>query len=284
MCNCQGNSGKTCQSNDYSLHTANTGIATISSANSSLTGSNATAVLSASSGFNGTIVKSVRLKATQPVTKGMVRLFLANNSVVSLYKEIMIPETPMLRNTPIPTPLLPTYEVLLEGGLCLEEGAQLLAATQNGESFNVIAEGLDWKYPDTIPSTCCNFKQITSVTGVRTVSTANSNLDGSGTITKIFEAPSSNGATIKTITIKALQSTSDNGMIRLFISPDGATYSLLKEITIPQSTQSSFEPSFKVVLEEDLSLQQGYSLGAATQLAQSFALTVEGLSWSYPIS
>ncbi len=274
-----------CGCNDYSLLTANTQISNITVGNTSLTGSgNVTAILTA--GGNGTIVKSVIIKATGPVTRGMIRLFVgtSNASTISLYKEIPISTEPQLANTPTPAPFLTTFEMTLSGGLKLLSGYKLYASTQNSESFNVIVEALDWAYPAALPDSCCNYKQDTAATGLGTISTANTNLNGSGAIVAIFTAPTapSNGTLIKTITIKALQST-NLGMIRLFISPNATTYSLMKEISIPESVQSGFDPSFKIVLEENFCLQAGYTIGAATQIGQSFAITVEGIDWNYPI-
>jgi hypothetical protein len=149
MCDCN---------KDYSFLAANTGIAAISSANSSLTGASSTAVITAG-GANGTLIKSLTIKATGPVTTGMVRLFVGNNSgsSISLYKEIPVPTTPALSATPTPLPMLLTYECNLGGGLKLEDGYKLSASTQNGEPFNLVAEGLDITYPSPIPDTCCSF-------------------------------------------------------------------------------------------------------------------------------
>ena len=273
-----------CSCNDYSLISADIGIAKISSANPSLTGSGATTVF-ASSSNDGTIIKSVIIKAIGPVTTGMVRLYLTNaTGAIGLYKEIPIPTTPVLSNTPTPAPMLQMFELCLEGELKLGFQCALSASTQNGESFNIIAEGLDWKYPASLPATCCNFKQDVANTGVGIISTANFNLDGTGTIVNIFTAVNSgNGSVIKTITIKALQSTNEE-IVRIFVGPDSTHYSLMKEIYIPVTTQSGFEPSFKVVLEEDFHIPKGFLVGASTQNAQTFAITVEGIGWSYPIS
>jgi hypothetical protein len=178
-------------------------------------------------------------------------------------------------------------EVDLREGLKLAPGAKLMASTQNAENINVIAEVLEWDYPGSLPSVCCNFKQVRAVLGNDTISTANVNLDGSGTITEIFTAPAAavgNGATIRSITISALQSTHEN-IIRLFISPSGTPdYTLWMEIYVPETTQSGFQPSYKQVLREDFTLEAEYIIGASTQLPESFAITIEGTSWSYPIS
>jgi hypothetical protein len=283
MCTSQAGCSK-----DYSLLTAKTGIATISTANSNLDGSGTTATV-VTAGLLGATVKSVIIKATGPVTSGMVRLFIhkVNPGITVLYKEVQIPVTPVLTSTPTPMPVLPVYEVTLMGDLKLQAGDSLKVSTQIGDSFNVIAETLDWEYPSTLPTDCCNYKQVIAVTGLALVATANPNLDGSGTISTAFTAPassSSNGSLVKTITIKAQGSTSINGMIRLFISDDGGTtWYLMREVQVPQTTQSAYEPSYKQVIDMNYHLNTDYLLGVSTQNGESFGITVEGESWSYPI-
>jgi len=272
-----------CNCNDYSKLSANTGINFLSIANSGMTGTGTGVEIILTANSNGTIIKSVTIKAFAPVTTGMVRLFISNNAIttISLYKEIPIPTSPVLAGTPTPTPVLQTFEVKLEGGLKLQPGYRLLASTQNADLFSVIAEGLDWTYASPLPPTCCNFRQETAVTEVGTVSTANPALDGTGTILTILFGASPNGSIIKNVTIKALQNTNE-GMIRFFVGPLPAFYSLMKEIYVPDTTQSSFEPSFKQVVPLDFYLQDSFVFGVSTQLAQSFAITVETVSWTYP--
>ena len=50
---------------------------------------------------------------------------------------------------------------------------------------------------------------------------------------------------------------------------------------VPETTQASNTPSFKYVLPLDFDLQKNYIVGATTQLAESFALTIEGADWIY---
>jgi hypothetical protein len=278
MCTSQSGCSK-----DYSLLTANTGIATPAT-NPALDGTgNSATVLTA--GANGTIIRSVIIKATEPITTGMVRLFIGNGTDTILYKEVPVQVTPVLTNTPTPTPVLPMYEVTLNGDLKLESGHTLKVTTQVANSFVVIAEGLDWEYPSTLPNECCNYKQTNAVTGLGILATANPNLDGSGNIVPVLTAGTGpNGILIKNITIKALGSTSINGMIRLFISSDsGTTYNLMREIEVPQTTQSAYEPSWKQVLDMQYNLNEGYIIGASTQNAEKFGVTVEAEEWSYPI-
>ena len=250
-------------------------------------GSGTTTVITATVNHSTTI-KSVTIKATMPVTQGMVRLFLASpGGDYALYKEVPVPTMPVLANTPTPTPIMKTFEVKIDGGLKLEGGYSLAASTQNGESFNVIAEGMDWVYADKLPPACCSFRQETAVTGFVTASQGNIMLDGTGPIVPILNTPLTpavNGYLIKSITIKALQSTNE-GMVRIFLgSIDGGpiVWTLFREVYVPQTTQSGFDPSFKMVLEENLNITQGLLLGASTQLGQSFAVSVEAVSWVYP--
>ena len=185
----------------------------------------------------------------------------------------------------MPMPVLPTFEMVVQGELKLLTGYKLYAATQNGQAFNIITEGLDWKYPGTLPDSCCNYKQETGQIGLATISTANTSLTPTAP-TVIYTAPGSvNGAFIKTITIKALQPTAINGMVRLFISPDGSTdWYLFQEIMVPETNQSGFEPSWKMVVDLNMHINTGYYLAATTQLSESFAITVEAVTWTYPIS
>jgi hypothetical protein len=272
-----------CCSEDYALLTAVTGIATISTPNPNLdgTGSISTVI---NGGTEGVMVRSVTIQAIQPVTSGMVRLYITSPAGVSvLYKEIPIPNTPALDCTPTPTPILPMFTVMLAGGLKLPINYALSASTQNAESFKVIAEGLQWTYPATLPDYPSNFIQEVAAAGAEIITVGNTNLDGSGNIAALYQAlPSANGARIKSITIKALQST-NLGMIRIFVGPNTSSYSLLKEIYIPQTTQSGFDPSFKQVVELDYNIQSSYYIGVSSQLGQKFAISLEGVTWTYPI-
>ena len=268
--------------NDYSLLTANTKFKTISVANNNLDGTGTTSSILTSGGDNGTIIKSVIIKAIQATTVGMVRLFIANSgaSIVTLYKEVPIPIMPQAPAVPMPTPHYTHFEIAIDGGLKLEKDFSIVASTQNAEEFNVIVEGLDFAYPGTIPDTCCNFQQDAAATGIHKIATAN-------TIASIFTADSgSNGATITAITIKALQSTQP-GTVSLYLTDNTGgtpTWFLMQEISIPQTDQSSSVPSFKQVLTMNYNLQAGYSIGAATDIAQAFAITIEATNWTYPIS
>ena len=269
--------------NDYSLLLANTGLGTVTAANALLNGTGNVVTVFTSAGDNGSIIKTITIKALQQSLQGMVRLFIKTNDMtpkIALYREVPIPIQPQAASVPIPTPKYLMYETVLVGDLKLQSGYSLIASTQNAESFNVIVEGLDWNYPDPVPDVCCNFEQEDADTGIGTVTTANANMDGTGSVTIFTANGSENGALIKNITIKALQSTHE-GIVRLFVY-DGTTYYLMREILVPQTNQSGFEPSWKQVVAMNFNLAPGYIISATTDTTQSFALTTEATNWSYP--
>ena len=273
-----------CRCNDYSQLTANTGIASLTTADSGLDGSTAVTVLTA--GSNGTILKSVIIKSTEPTISGMIRLFIQNGSKTVLFREIPVPVAPVFY--PYPTNPISVSKLLIEPmfvaylicDIVLEDGDVLCATTQNDGAFNEIAEGLDIAYPAT--KACCDNINELPNTGIGVITTANKNLDGTGAVA-IFTADATfNGSVIKSISIDALQSTSE-GMVRLFISPDsGTTYYLFNEIYIPQSTQASNIPSFKVNIPMNYNLMAGYMIGATTAISEKFGISIQAVKWTYP--
>ena len=269
--------------NDYSLLASHTGITALSGADPSLTGAGASFVFAAGSP-NGSIVKSIIIKAAQASLQGMVRIYIKDPaaSVLYLYKEVPIPPTPSAPSVPVPTPQYIMYETILQGDLKLNAGFEIWAATQNKETFNIFVEGLDWTYPTETPTVCCNFEQDVANTGLGIVSQANPSLDGTtGSYSAtIFTAGSPNGAFIKNVTIKALQNTHE-GVVRLFVN-NGTTWYLMREIWIPETTQSAYDPSFKQVITLNYNLQSGYLIRASTQNSESFAITIEAENWIYP--
>lgn len=274
-----------CDCNNYAQFTANSGVVNISTANSNLNGTGSTTLV-LTAGASGAMLKSVIIKATQPTTQGMVRLYVYDGTNRVLFKEIPVPQSPWINSFPIQYPQptsLTMFVAYIPCDIFLAPGDKLYASTQNAESFNIIAEAVDISYAGTIPDSCCNFQQEFPRTGMNIISTANTNLNGSGTILPIFNASAGpNGYIVKSITIEALQSTS-NGVVRLFISPNGGTnYYLMNEISIPNTTSSSNKPALKVVIPQFYHLKGGYMLGASTQNAESFGIFVQGLKWNYP--
>ncbi len=129
--------------NQRAKYTANYGAVVISAANANLDGSGTLGtVLTGAS--NGTFIKRVIIKGQTNVTKGMVRLFLNGTiggiSVTDLIREIEIPAVTK-------SSIRHSYVMEISLGLYLQSGFVLKASTENAETFNVIAEGLDMTYP-----------------------------------------------------------------------------------------------------------------------------------------
>ena len=258
--------------------TANTGIITISTANTNLDGSGTMGlVLTAAS--NGTFIKSVIIKAQVTTSIGMIRLFVKNasNNHVNLLLEIKVPKVPK-------SGTVCSYQNVIPLNYTLLAGDMLYASTQNAEAFNIIAEGLNWTYPQTPRSDATEY---TANTGAETISTANSNLDGSGTIVQIFQAASStfNGCEVSSINIKG-QQTVTAGMVRLYLKDGANTAVLFSEVAIPSTFQdgSSGTPSFsfEVINQGSLAIKPGLSIYASTQNAEAFSVIIEGNDWDYP--
>lgn len=124
--------------------------------------------------------------------------------------------------------------------------------------------------------------KYTANTGTGLLSTANPNLDGSGTIVSLLIA-GGNGTLINEITIKALGNTT-RGMVRFFIGDSETFTRIIDEVDIPARVQYSTQDTFTICLETNWCLKAGYVLGASTEKAESFAVTVQGLDYSYPTS
>jgi hypothetical protein len=116
--------------------------------------------------------------------------------------------------------------------------------------------------------------------GIGTISTANTNRDGTGTIGTVFAAGSS-GSRIDAIDLQATATTTA-GMIRLFIH-DGTTAHLINEIPVSAITPSGTLPAWSAQLNTNtmtqilpIVLPTGYSLRAATNNAESFKVIAFG--------
>lgn len=257
-------------------YTAKTGIVQISTANINLDGTGTTGAL-ISAGAYGTLIKNIFIKATVTTTKGMVRIFIENPSRtdIRLLKEVEVPAITQAG-------IRPTFEITVPMNFTLSSGYTLRASTQNAQSFNVFAEGLDWSYYTTTVRQ--DTTKYAPKFGSTIISTANTNLNGTGTIGTVYAAgvsPTYNGSSISTINIKSTVNVTP-GMIRIFIN-NGTTSFLFKEIIVPSVTVSATDQSFNktIPFEDDFDLQPGYSIGASTQLAQSSNVFAEGNDWNY---
>lgn len=120
--------------------------------------------------------------------------------------------------------------------------------------------------------------QYTANTGFTTLTTANPNLDGTGTLGTVLTA-ASNGTLIKSITVSSNGDSTD-GMVRLFIY-DGTNTRLFMEIPILAVDSSSVNPRFSVQIPMEFTLKAGYILKASTENTASLNVIAEGLDWTY---
>lgn len=255
-------------------YTAKTGIAQISSASSSLTTAGTTVITGAA---NGTLIKNIYIKAITTTQQGMVRIFVTSTrAVTTLLTEIPVPAITQAS-------IRPTFEIVLPLNYNLQNGCVLSASTQVANTFNVIAEALDWAYYSASVRT--DTTKFNSSFTIASVATANANLNGTGTLATPFAAGSSatyKGASVSTICIKATVADTP-GMVRLYVF-NGTTSYLFKEIIIPAHAISGTDKSFEHTIDfdgNDFDLQANYQIRVSTQNAQNFNVIGEGNNWSY---
>lgn len=105
-----------------------------------------------------------------------------------------------------------------------------------------------------------------------TISTANPNRDGTGTVGTLYTAPT-NGARIDEINVKATVTTTA-GIVRFWLH-DGTNYYFWKEMTVPAVVPSATVASFEATLGGlGLILQSGWSIRCATEKAERFDVTL----------
>ncbi len=163
----------------------------------------------------------------------------------------------------------------------------LVASTQNPDSFNIIAEGLDRSYYSLFRSG--DTTQYAGNTGIGQVSVANPNLDGSGTLTNILTSDSvlgdGFGCSIKSITIKGIGKESTEGMIRIFIG-DGKeeeTLYLFLEVPIIYITPNGTTQSIlrQINIQTSFSFQAGYNIYVSTENEENFSIMADANDWTY---
>ncbi|MCW3071902.1 MAG: hypothetical protein JWO44_1792 [Bacteroidetes bacterium] len=127
--------------NERVQYTAVSSEALIDTANPNLDGSGAFGTLMIGS-FNGTLVRSLTIKAIGNTTLGMIRIFVRHN--------VFHGATALLTEIPVPyvtkSAIDPSFSVTLDLNYNLENSYTLDVSTENAESFHVTAEGLDWQY------------------------------------------------------------------------------------------------------------------------------------------
>src|ERR1051325_484701 len=147
-------------------YTPNTGMVTVSAA-----GSISAAIITGAS--NGTLVKSAIIKAQVNTTHGKISLYISDGTNNRLFMEVNVQAITKSSVTP-------AFQVIVPINFKLKSGWSIKASTANAETFNVIVEGQDWTYYAT--SVRLETTKYVAYNAATTVSTANSNLDGTGTL------------------------------------------------------------------------------------------------------
>lgn len=106
--------------------------------------------------------------------------------------------------------------------------------------------------------------------GMITISTANANRDGTGTVPVAITAPNT-GLSISYFWIKARDATTA-GMIRMFIFDNAGSpvASLLEELIVTAITPAAGVESWEGVIEFNARLPAGYSVRFSTHNAETF--------------
>lgn len=260
-------------------YTGKMGIVTISTANSNLDGTGTVGQL-ISGGSNGTYIKRIIIKAQGDTTMGMIRIFFSKNGTkMRTFLEVPVPEVNRDGDTP-------SFEATIWLGMRLEAENYIFVSTENAETFNVFAEGLDWSYYAS--SVRQDTTQLTAVNGLVNSIAANTSLTGSGSHTEIYGAGSSatfKGSSLKTITIKADNTISNENMVRLFYGDSSNKY-LFKEIVMPRTPNpgASLDPPYieeVIEFEDDFDIPANKSIYATIQTNDDFVITTEGTDWNY---
>jgi hypothetical protein len=116
--------------------------------------------------------------------------------------------------------------------------------------------------------------------GAVSISTANTNRDGTGTIGTVLTAGAS-GTRIDRVRVQAIVTTTA-GMVRLFLY-DGSNYFALQEVPVTAVTASGSAAAFNSEITfgdtRPLALPSGWSLRASTNNAEEFHVTAYGADY-----
>jgi hypothetical protein len=118
----------------------------------------------------------------------------------------------------------------------------------------------------------------TARTTAVTISTPNSNLDGTGSLSSLITG-TTNGTFIKTLIIKATTDTGE-GMIRIFVRDSGVT-NIIAECYVPPIIRSGRDLSFYKTLNIDRTIENGEELLVSTETGDTFNVIAEAFDISF---
>lgn len=119
--------------------------------------------------------------------------------------------------------------------------------------------------------------RIINNTGTVSISTANTNLNGTGVITTLFTANGTYGSMLNTIRVNSITAI-QSGMLRFFMKSSLAgSWTLLKEIPIPETPLANPPyPAYASTIEVNLEMANGYIIGVASQTNDTFLINAFG--------
>lgn len=167
-------------------YTAITGMVNILTGNSHLDGTTGSYETLITSTSNGTVIKTILIKATDDTTNGMIRFFVNYGGKSYLLLEVSVPNSNKSE-----TGKDPTFQIVLPQNYSLQSGESIIVSTKKSESFNIICEGLSWDYgTDTKPIYTSNTKggSLTSVDTLYKILTASSSTNGCEISSIVFKA------------------------------------------------------------------------------------------------
>ena len=166
----------------------------------------------------------------------------------------------------------------------LEAEYELRVSTENADTFNVFAEGMEWAY--FAARVQADMTELTGSNGLVEISTANSNLDGTGTLGTLITAGTSasyKGMSLRSITVKA-EGKPGTGMIRFFIGdPEAEVDYLFTELYVPDHGRSGVDESYErtITFDDQLDIQANYIVKVSTQAADTFDVSCDATNWNY---
>jgi len=124
---------------------------------------------------------------------------------------------------------------------------------------------------------------LTPKVGLVTISTANANRDGTGTLGTVLTG-GTNGTRVDRIVIEATGTTTA-GMIRFFIYDGTSVTQMWQEVVVSAITVGASTQAFRgVIITPDMQapllvLPSGYVLKVSTHNAETFAITAHGADY-----
>jgi hypothetical protein len=259
------------------MYTARTKYATVTTANPNLNGSGTINTLITAQ-TNGTLVKTLIIKAQESTGQGIIRFFIIDGITGSA-------QLLMEFNLSVVTdsPRDPAFYKVIPFDYFLESGDSIGVSISVNKIVNVIAEALDVSYYSTFREDTITY---TAKTGSGLIKTANPNRDGTGIIVSIFDFPGGygySGCAISSIIVKGQQTTSP-GTVRFFtLDSTGGPWVLFAELPIPAITQGFDLQTFsrELISFGNMTLEEGFSIGASTETNEEFSVVISGANWQY---